>query len=110
ASIVHRPLLSRIPTRCACRSLTVAAAILGAIAVARADQVHEASAAERFAGRLAVYLAVRHDAEVRVGLPRVSSSPDDIVAAQEALADAIRSSRPSARTGDVFSADIADAF
>jgi hypothetical protein len=63
-----------------------------------------------FQRRIAAYLALHAHAEQPLPPRRVSSDPGDVHATVEAMAKAVRAARPDAKTGDIFTPEIAADF
>ena len=82
--------------------LRTAVVILWMAAGASVIHATDRSAVEPFEKRVDAYVALRRGAAARVPKPAVSSEPEAIGAAVDALAEAIRSARPHAKIGDVF--------
>lgn len=74
------------------------------------DALPHAVAIAHFHGNVARYMAIKRDATATVGAPRVSANCEALLARTQALAAAIRTLRPTARTGDIFTADTRTAF
>jgi hypothetical protein len=68
------------------------------------------AAADHFARSISVYLALRERAVSSLPDLTVTSDPSRLERAALDLANAIRAARSTARQGDLFSADVANAF
>jgi hypothetical protein len=86
-----------------------AVVVLGMVAAA-AVETPDVSGMRGFEQRVAAYVALRQAVLKRVSPPAVSSDAGAIVAAVDALANAIRAARPKAQVGDCFTAPSASAF
>ena len=62
---------------------------------------------ERFHEAVSAYMSLREAIEQTVSPPEISADWEKILAAADAMADAIRAARPSAREGDIFIAEVA---
>jgi len=88
----------------ACLTLTLASTA----AVRTSHQV--APAVEKFLKDVQKYVVVKDEAADTVAPARDPNDPREVLIATAALADAIRSRRPEARVGDVFSTQTQSAF
>jgi hypothetical protein len=87
---------------------TAAAALLG-VGAAAAPQKPFAAATE-FDRRMEAYLELRHHATKHAPSFRVTSDFREILATEDAIAEAIRAARPTAGASEIFTAEISDAF
>ena len=92
------------------RRLAAAIAVLSMASEAAAVQMPDVSAMEQFEQRVNAYAALRRAVAARTPPPMVSSDSGAILAAADALAEAIRAARPQARAGDMFTTHSASAF
>lgn len=97
-------------TKTTCRRLAAAIAVLWMAADAAAVQMPDVSAMEQFEQRVNAYAALRRVVATRTPPPTVSSDSGAILAAADALAEALRAARPQARAGDIFTPHSASAF
>jgi hypothetical protein len=88
---------------------TAAAVFLFVAATAAAHQVRDAATTE-FLQRLDAYLELRRQATRHAPTPHVTADPVELLAVQDAIADAIRAARPLAAAGDIFAAGVGQAF
>ena len=86
-----------------------AVAVLGMLAAA-AVETPDVSGMQRFEQRVDAYVALRQAVLTRISPPPVSADAGAIVAAVDAMANAIRAARPNAQIGDIFTAQSASAF
>jgi hypothetical protein len=86
-----------------------AVVVLGMVAAA-AVETPDVSGMRGFEQRVAAYVALRQAVLTRISPPPVSSDAGAIVAAVDALANAIRAARPHAQIGDIFTTQSASAF
>jgi hypothetical protein len=69
-----------------------------------------AATAEKFEQKVADYMKLRQKALAGLTVPKNTDSPAKITDFQKQLADRIRSLRPEARQGDIFTSEIAGLF
>jgi hypothetical protein len=62
---------------------------------------------QRFHEAVSAYISLREVIEQTVSPPEISADWENILAAADALGDAIRAARPSAKEGDIFIAEVA---
>lgn len=86
-----------------------AVVVLGMVAVA-AVETPDVSGMRVFGQHVDAYVALRQTVLKRISPPPVSSDAGAIVAAVDALANAIRAARPNAQIGDIFTTQSASAF
>jgi hypothetical protein len=63
-----------------------------------------------FEKRVADYMKLRQSAQAGLTAPKNTSSPTQLTEYQHQLADRIRSARPQARQGDLFTPEVSDLF
>jgi hypothetical protein len=63
-----------------------------------------------FEKRIADYMKVRQSAQAGLTTPKNTQSPTQLTEYQHQLADRIRSARPQAQQGDLFTPEVADLF
>jgi hypothetical protein len=90
--------------------LAAAVAVLVIAAGAAAVRTQDSSAVEQFQQGVDGYIALRGAAATQISPPKVSSDVSSILAAVDRLAEAIRAARPTARAGDIFTAQSASAI
>lgn len=81
-----------------------------AVIASQLETLSHSIVVQQFHANIARYMAVKRDAVATVGAPLVSANCEAVLARTQALAAAIRTLRPAARTGDIFSADVQIAF
>ena len=92
-------------------SLAAAGTLTGQVAVPNIEQANDAAAFKRFTVRVDDYVKLRNTIEKQLpALKNKEELPEMIAAHQQALARKIRERRPNAKTGDIFSSDIREAF
>ncbi len=89
-------------------AVTVAVLILATVAAAFAHDKRDAAA--EFERGMDAYLQLRRHATRHAPSPRVTSDPEEIVAVRDAIANAIRAVRPQAKTGNIFTGEVAAAL
>lgn len=103
------------PRKHAAESATMAderAAAKGSIAEAasQAGINPDAAILSDFKERIDKYAEIHKDAARGTAKPKESADPADIISTQDALAARIRAARPTARQGDIFTAEIRGRF
>ena len=83
----------------------IAMLILGTAAAGVAHEKRDAAA--EFDRGLDAYLQLRRQATRQAPSPRITSDPEEIVAVRDAIANAIRAVRPRAKTGNIFTGEVA---
>ena len=93
---------------------------LAAMVLASSFAVGQAKPAQRvnpnaavsadFEKRVADYMKLRQSAQAGLTTPKNTPSPTQLTEYQHQLADRIRSARPQARQGDLFTPEVADLF
>ena len=92
-------------------SLAAAGTLAGQGAVPNKEQTDDAAALKRFTVRVDQYVKFRNTIEKQLpALKNKEELPEMIAAHQQALARKIREGRPNAKTGDIFSSDVREAF
>ena len=92
-------------------SLAAAGTLTGQVAVPNIEQANDAAAFKRFTVCVDEYVKLRNTIEKQLpALKNKEELPEMIAAHQQALARKIREGRPNAKTGDIFSSDIREAF
>ena len=92
-------------------SLAAAGTLAGQGAVSNKEQIDDAAAFKRFTVCVDEYVKFRNTIEKQLpALKNKEELPEMIAAHQQALARKIRERRPNAKTGDIFSSDIREAF
>jgi len=92
-------------------SLAAAGTLAGQGAVSNKEQIDDAAAFKRFTVCVDEYVKFRNAIEKQLpALKNKEELPEMIAAHQQALARKIREGRPNAKTGDIFSSDIREAF
>jgi hypothetical protein len=92
-------------------SLAAAGTLAGQGAVPNKEQTDDAAAFKKFMVRVDEYVKFRNTIEKQLPtLKNKEELPEMIAAHQQALARKIREGRPNAKTGDIFSSDIREAF
>ena len=90
----------------------VAALVMLASAVGgarSAAQMSDDERGHRFNNAVAAYQAIRQSVEWRIPI-HGCIDPEELLSGSNALADAIRSARPDAQQGDIFTADVSPLF
>jgi hypothetical protein len=91
--------------------LTAAGAIAGQSAAQNKEQADDAAALKKFTLSVDEYLNFRKAIEKQIpALKNKEELPEMIAAHQQALARKIREGRPNARTGDIFTREVREAF
>ncbi len=85
--------------------LPAAAALISFVAFAEGDQASKA-----FEARVEEYAKIRKAATAKVPPLPKAATPEQIVAHENALVEAIRAVRPNARPGDVFTPEVRPLF
>ncbi len=70
----------------------------------------DAAISADFEKRIADYMKLRQSAQAGLTTPKNTPSPTHIIEYQHQLADRIRSARPQAQQGDIFTPEIANVF
>jgi hypothetical protein len=92
-------------------SLAAAGTLTGQVAVPNIEQANDAAAFKRFTVCVDEYVKLRNTIEKQLpALKNKEELPEMIAAHQQALARKIREGRPNAKTGDIFSSDVREAF
>ena len=92
-------------------SLAAAGTLAGQGAARNREQTDDAAAFKIFTVRVDEYVKFRNTIEKQLpALKNKEELPEMIAAHQQALARKIRERRPNAKTGDIFSSDIREAF
>ena len=92
-------------------SLAAAGTLAGQVAAPNKEQTDDAAAFKRFTVRVNEYVKLRNTIEKQLpALKNKEELPEMIAAHQQALARKIREGRPNAKTGDIFSSDVREAF
>jgi hypothetical protein len=92
-------------------SLAAAGALRSQDAAQIKEQADDAAALKRFTVSVDGYLTLRRSIEKKLPtLKNKEELPEMIAAHQQALARKIREGRPNAKTGDIFTRDVREAF
>ena len=92
-------------------SLAAAGTLAGQGAVPNKEQTDDAAALKRFTVRVDQYVKFRNTIEKQLpALKNKEELPEMIAAHQQALARKIREGRPNAKTGDIFTREVREAF
>jgi hypothetical protein len=94
------------PVRCIAAVLLSCAPIVAAAQAVNPD----AKVLADFQERVKKYVELQKDASKGLSVTKETEEPGKIKASQDALAGRIRAARPSARRGDIFTPEIAQAF
>ena len=105
----------RVPYRgvalLAALSLAAAGALAGQGAAPNKEQADDAAALKKFTVSVDEYLKLRNSIEKQLpALKNKEELPEIIAAHQQALARKIREGRPNAKTGDIFTREVREAF
>jgi len=88
-----------------------AGALAGQGAAPNKEQADDAAALNKFTVRVDQYLKLRKSIEKQLpAMKNKEELPEMITAHQQALARKIREARPNAKTGDIFTRDVREAF
>ena len=92
-------------------SLAAAGALAGQGTAPNKEQTDDAAALQKFTVSVDEYLKLRKAIEKQLpALKNKEELPEMITAHQQALARKIREGRPNAKTGDIFTRDVREAF
>jgi hypothetical protein len=92
-------------------SLAAAGTLAGQGAARNREQTDDAAAFKIFTVRVDEYVKFRNTIEKQLpALKNKEELPEMIAAHQQALARKVREGRPNAKTGDIFSSDVREAF
>lgn len=82
----------------------------GTLEASQPETLWRSVAVQQFQVNVARYMTVKREATATVAAPRVTRNAQTLLAQRYALAMAIRTLRPGARPGDIFVADVRNAF
>lgn len=88
-------------------TLTIVAGTVGA--AKNVQQMSDEERGHRFNNAITAYQAIRQSVEWRIPV-QACTDPEELLSGSNALAEAIRSARPDAQQGDIFTADVSPLF